>query len=113
MNTQDCFDNEKKSKCRTLLIDGSKYRTYFNKKYEMRKQWEKHNPNKLTAFIPGTIVKVHVKIGQKVKQGDPLVILDAMKMKNIIFSPIDGVVKSLEVKEGQRVPKGFVMAEVE
>jgi biotin carboxyl carrier protein len=113
MNANDCSENEGKSKCRTLVIDGSKYRTYLNKKYENRKKWEKFNPNKLEAFIPGTIVKVSVKNGQKVKPGEQLVVLDAMKMKNIIFSPIKGVVKSVNVKEGQRVPKGFIMVEVE
>lgn len=113
MNINDCNDNEGKSKCRSLLIDGTKYRTFLTKKFESRKSWEKYNPNKLQAFIPGTIVKVSVKKGQKVKQGQELAILDAMKMKNIIFSPINGVVKTVNVKEGQSVPKGFVMIEVE
>lgn len=113
MNVNDCNESDSKSKCRTLVIDGSKYRTFLNKKFESRKKWEKYNPNKLEAFIPGTIVKVSVKAGQKVKKGQQLLILDAMKMKNIIFSPINGVVKLIDVKEGQRVPKGYLMAEVE
>jgi len=113
MNAKDCNDIDGKTKCRHLLIDETKYRTFYNKKFENRVKWEKYNPNKLKAFIPGTIVKVLVKKGQKVKQGDQLVILEAMKMKNIIFSPINGVVKSIEVTEGQRVPKGYTMVEVE
>jgi biotin carboxyl carrier protein len=113
MNLNDCDDNTSKSKCRSLLLEGSKYRTFYNKKFENRQKWEKHDPNKLKAFIPGTIVKVSVKAGQKVKRGQQLLILDAMKMKNIIFSPINGVVKLIDVKEGQRVPKGYLMAEVE
>lgn len=63
----------------------------------------------LTAFIPGTIIDVKVKVGQKVKQGEILVILDAMKMHNRILSPLDTTVKEVNVKPGDRVVKGFVM----
>ena len=63
----------------------------------------------LTAFIPGTIVDVKVKVGQQVKQGDILVILDAMKMHNRIISPLNTTVKEINVKPGDRVVKGFVM----
>ncbi len=64
---------------------------------------------RLAAFIPGTIVDVKVKVGQKVKQGEILVILDAMKMHNRILSPINTTVKEVNVKPGDRVVKGFVM----
>ncbi|MCB8964742.1 MAG: biotin/lipoyl-binding protein [Bacteroidales bacterium] len=63
----------------------------------------------LTAFIPGTIVDVKVKVGQEVKQGDILVILDAMKMHNRILAPLNTTVKEINVKPGDRVNKGFVM----
>jgi len=63
----------------------------------------------LTAFIPGTIIDVKVKVGQQVKQGDILVILDAMKMHNRIISPLNTTVKEVNVKAGDRVVKGFVM----
>lgn len=64
---------------------------------------------KLSAFIPGTIIDVKVKVGQKVKQGEILVILDAMKMHNRILSPHNTTVKEVNVKPGDRVVKGFVM----
>mgnify|MGYP001286650826 CR=1 FL=1 len=67
----------------------------------------------LTAFIPGTIVDVKVKVGQQVKQGDILVILDAMKMHNRIISPINTKVKEVNVKPGDRVTKGFAMVVLE
>jgi biotin carboxyl carrier protein len=67
----------------------------------------------LTAFIPGTIVDVKVKVGQQVKQGDILVILDAMKMHNRILAPIASVVKEVNVKTGDRVQKGFVLVVLE
>ncbi len=68
---------------------------------------------KLTAFIPGTIVDVKVKVGQKVNQGEVLVILDAMKMHNRILAPINSTVKEVNVKPGDRVVKGFVMVELD
>jgi len=68
---------------------------------------------KLTAFIPGTIVDVKVKVGQKVDQGEVLVILDAMKMHNRILAPINSTVKEVNVKVGDRVVKGFVMVELD
>ena len=63
----------------------------------------------LTAFIPGTIVDVKVKVGQQVKQGEILVVLDAMKMHNRILAPMNTTVKEVNVKTGERVVKGFVM----
>ena len=67
----------------------------------------------LAAFIPGTIIDVKVKVGQKVKQGEILVILDAMKMHNRILSPLNTTVKEVNVKPGDRVAKGFVMVVLE
>lgn len=67
----------------------------------------------LTAFIPGTIVDVKVAVGQQVKHGDILVILDAMKMHNRILAPFNATVKEVNVKSGDRVAKGFVMVVLE
>jgi len=67
----------------------------------------------LTAFIPGTIVDVKVKVGQEVKQGDILVILDAMKMHNRILAPVNTKVKEVNVKPGDRVCRGFIMVVLE
>lgn len=67
----------------------------------------------LVAFIPGTIVDVKVKVGQEVKQGDILVVLDAMKMHNRILAPINSTVKEIAVKPGDKVIKGFVMVVLE
>jgi biotin carboxyl carrier protein len=53
-----------------------------------------------------------VKEGDKVKEGDILMHLEAMKMKNRVLSPFDGVVKKIYVKEGEIVPKNFLMVTV-
>lgn len=106
----DCGD--KKARCKTLIIDGDKYRTRYNSKFEKRKSWKNPNPKKVTSKIPGTIVKVYTKVGQEVKKGDPILLLEAMKMKNKILFSIDGKVKSIKVKEGERVPKDHLMLEM-
>lgn len=74
---------------------------------------DKLDIKKLAAFIPGTIIDVKVKVGQQVKQGDILVILDAMKMHNRILAPINSTVKEVSVKPGDRVCRGFIMVVLE
>ena len=103
---------DKKARCRTLIIDGDKYRTRYNLKFEKRKIWSNPNPKMITSSIPGTIVKLYAKVGQEVKKGDPILLLEAMKMKNKILFPLDGKVKSIKVKEGERVPKAYLMLEM-
>lgn len=97
---------------KTLEIDGERYRTTFNKKFDLRKPYEPVNPKKVIAVIPGTIVKLEVKEGSKVKEGERLLILEAMKMKNDVASPLTGVVKGVYVKEGERVPKKHLLIEL-
>lgn len=60
----------------------------------------------VTAPMPGDIIQVHVKPGQSVKAGDPLCILDAMKMKNTIHAPQDGVIVEIMIAEGKSVEYG-------
>ncbi len=93
------------TKMRSILIDGARYRTTFTKKFAERKPYEPENPKVIKAFIPGTIKKVHVRRRSKVNQNDELLVLEAMKMKNIIISSIDGVVKEVKVKPGQIVAR--------
>lgn len=59
--------------------------------------------NGVRAPMPGTIVKIEVKAGDKVTRGQHLLALEAMKMKNSIKSPVDAVVKAVLVNDGQKV----------
>jgi len=63
----------------------------------------------VTAPMPGDIVGIHVKAGQVVKPGDPLCILDAMKMKNTIHAPQGGTIAEVCVAEGQSVDYGVIL----
>lgn len=71
------------------------------------------NKKNITAFIPGTITKVLVKIGDKVEKGDNLLILDAMKMNNRIKASEDGIIKKINTQEGDVVGKNKVLIELE
>ena len=63
----------------------------------------------VTAPMPGDIVGIHVKVGQVVKPGDPLCVLDAMKMKNTIHAPQSGTIAEVCVAEGQSIEYGVVL----
>ena len=65
--------------------------------------------SEVTSPMPGDIIQILVKAGQKVKQGEPLCVLDAMKMKNTIHAPQAGVVSEIGVQEGQSVEFGVVL----
>jgi len=65
------------------------------------------------AAMPGLVVAVKVKPGDKVTRGQPLVVLEAMKMENIIKAPGDSVVKDVLVAGGQSVEKGDRLVEFE
>jgi pyruvate carboxylase subunit B len=64
----------------------------------------------LNAPMPGLIIRYEVEVGQKVKAGDTIVILEAMKMESALPSPIDGTVKELRLKPGDRVAKDDIIA---
>tara|TARA_R110000868_G_scaffold164888_1_gene397843 strand:- start:488 stop:1018 length:531 start_codon:yes stop_codon:yes gene_type:complete len=67
----------------------------------------------LKAPMPGLVLKIEVKVGQSVKEGEALVVLEAMKMENVLKSPADVVVKSITVTEGNAVEKNQVLIEFE
>ncbi len=57
----------------------------------------------VTAPMPGSVLRVDVSVGDSVKKGDPLIVLEAMKMEHTIAAPIDGVVEQVAVTQGQQM----------
>lgn len=93
-------------------VDGSSYRTTLSAKYKLRKAYKMPDPELITAFIPGNITEIFVKEKQKVKMGDKLLILVAMKMNNVLIAPFDAVVKKINVKAGDQVSKDHLLVQL-
>ena len=93
-------------------IDGTIYLTEVPDRVANKKKWERPNPNHIKSFIPGTIVEIFIKEGQEVKEGECLMILQAMKMKNKILMPFDGIIETIHVNVDQKVPNRMIMVEL-
>ena len=104
---------EEKKELNKILIDDTFYETNLTSSYIKRKKYIPKDPNKVFSVIPGLILEVFVKESQSVKEGDKLLILEAMKMKNSITAPLNGKVKAVNVSVNESVPKGFLLIELE
>ena len=62
--------------------------------------------------MPGVILDIKCSAGQAVKKGDCLFILEAMKMENEIFAPVDGTLGAVNVSKGQNVESGTVLTTI-
>ncbi|MGV8091716.1 MAG: biotin/lipoyl-containing protein [Mangrovibacterium sp.] len=99
-------------KVETIIVHSAVYRTEYTNKYRNRVKWERPNENHILSFMPGTIIDVFVKPGNSLKKGDPLLILEAMKMHNSVLMPFNGKIVSVYVKPGDKIPNRSVMIEV-
>ncbi len=72
-----------------------------------------HVAGSLTTPLPGVVIRVAVKAGDRVKAGDTLVVLEAMKMEHAIRAPHDGVVRAVKYQAGERVPEGAALIELD
>ena len=78
-----------------------------------KKENSKEDKSVVKAPLPGIVFSVDVKKDQKVKKGQPLLSLMAMKMENEIASPKDGTIKDIKVKKDDSVNKGDVLIIIE
>jgi biotin carboxyl carrier protein len=70
-------------------------------------------PRKITAPMPGKVVRIMAAVGDEVEAGQAVIVIEAMKMQNELKSPKKGVLKKLSVAEGAAVEAGQALAEVE
>jgi glutaconyl-CoA/methylmalonyl-CoA decarboxylase subunit gamma len=70
------------------------------------------NDGNVVAPIPGTVLSVKVREGDVVKEGDTVIILEAMKMESDISAPISGTVKRIHQKDGASVTEGMLLMEI-
>jgi len=68
---------------------------------------------RLTSPMPGRIVNVAAETGARVKKGQPVVVLEAMKMEHTLFAPFDGTLLDLNVKMGDQVSEGVTLARIQ
>jgi len=97
----------------TLRLFTGFYKTRLNARFKVRKPYKPDDPKIILSFIPGTVLDILVKPGEPVKKGDSLMILDAMKMQNLLKSKVDGKVKKIVVKKGDKVSKGTILLEMD
>lgn len=101
----------------TLKINNNRYTVEVKDKFDLllekmgMSNATTNKVNNIKAPMPGLIINLKVAEGDTVKAGDQLLILEAMKMENILKSPGDGVIKKIKVKKGDSVEKNQVLIE--
>lgn len=105
----------KEEKAAVVKINGNIYRLKIEDQYDqLLKQLGMDNlaANKILqvkAPMPGLVLNVLVAEGDEVKKGDSLLVLEAMKMENMIKSPTDGMIKKIAIKQGDKVEKNELL----
>jgi biotin carboxyl carrier protein len=101
----------------TISVNSNSYQIKISDKLDMLiKEMGFHNGlskkiNNIKAPMPGIILNVLVKENQPVKEGETILILEAMKMENAITSPKDAIIKSISISANQTVEKGQLLVE--
>lgn len=70
---------------------------------------DKDKQTKIKSPMPGLVLKINKNIGDKVKKGETIMVLEAMKMENEIKSPVDGEISEMNIKAGQPIEKNFLL----
>ena len=96
----------------SLEIGSALYATRLTEKFKNRECWHRPDEKRVEAIIPGTIQRIMAKEGEEVAAGTPLLILEAMKMRNEVLSPVNGVVTKIHVSEGEMVSKAHLLIEM-
>ena len=110
---------DKDSKTVTVSIDQQEYEVAIEEPIDQLlaamgiKDAMTRKVNDIKAPMPGLILKILVTPGQVIKKGDPVLILEAMKMENVFKATVDAVVKEVKVTERTAVEKGQVLVILE
>lgn len=103
----------------TLEVNGNTYEVYIKDSHDaLAKKLGFASTNSLKfkevkAPMPGLIVEILVELGQEIQKGDKLLVLEAMKMENVLLAEGEGIIKSVNFSKGTAVDKGEVIIELE
>ena len=117
--TVDVLSHDKATKTVTLLVNGQKCEVELKDKFDAllaklgMDNLAASAVQELKAPMPGLVLDIHVQPGDVVKKGDVLLILEAMKMENVLKSPSDAVIGSIAVEKGLAVEKNQVLVHFE
>ena len=99
----------------SIEVNGSRYEVRIADRYDQLVEQlglstaSAQRINDVKAPMPGLVLGIEVEAGQRVEKGQGLLILEAMKMENVIISPRKGVIKKVEVKQGEAVEKKRIL----
>ena len=96
-----------------IALESGVFQTRVTTKFQRRKSYERHDPRIIKAVMPGVVAAIETLAGKTVRQGDTLLILEAMKMLNRVKAPMDGTIKVIRVTAGEKVTKGQVLIEID
>ncbi len=115
----EVLNTDKENKSIRIRINGQEYEVAMEEPVDrlLKKMGIKagavHQVNEIRASMPGLVLKVLVVAGQSLKKGDPVLILEAMKMENVLKAASDAVVRSVKAVEKTAVEKGQVLIVLE
>ncbi|MDB5020220.1 MAG: acetyl-CoA carboxylase biotin carboxyl carrier protein subunit [Pedobacter sp.] len=113
--TVEIVEVNAEEKTQVLKVNGNLYTVGIEDKYDLllkklgMEMNSGHKVQEIKAPMPGLVLKVMVQEGTSVKKGDNLLVLEAMKMENILKSPTEGIVNKVLVQEGDKTEKNSVL----
>jgi len=115
----ELVDNDEKNRKITVKVNGTKYKLEIKDQYDLLLEklgmasLNSGKVNNIKAPMPGLVLDIFVKKGQTIRKGEGLLIIEAMKMENLLKSPCEGVVKKVIAQKKGKVEKNQVLVEFE
>ncbi len=115
----DLIEADPEEKSYRLLVNGEEYNVHLKDRYDLllerlgMEDLQNKKVENVKAPMPGKVLDVHVEEGTEVGEGDALLVLEAMKMENVIKAPGPGTVKAVHVNVSDPVEKNAVLVEFE